>query len=139
MFPYIIQIAYPCYKRPYIETIYGSETDLEKAKSNIVKELLNHIGEYIDETLYNDEPSSNPIKDIYDNYYNEYYMDNKPWEASVFIDGKWTNCTSTFEEIYNKYKEEKAKDKESDSNEEEEEEEDEQLVSNEVEEEEEKK
>jgi len=124
MFPYIIQIAYPCYKRPYIETIYGSETDLEKAKSNIVKELLNHIGEYIDETLYNDEPSSNPIK---------------PWEASVFIDGKWTNCTSTFEEIYNKYKEEKAKDKESDSNEEEEEEEDEQLVSNEVEEEEEKK
>jgi len=134
MFPYIIQIAYPCYKRPYIETIYGSETDLEKVKSNIVKELLNHIGEYIDETLYNDEPSSNPIKDVYDNYYNEYYMDNEPWQASVFIDGKWSNCTSTFEEIYNKYKEEKEKEKEEDEQSVSlDEDEDEQSVSNEVE------
>jgi len=106
MIPYIIQIAHPDYKRPYVDTIYGSENDLEKVKSNILQRLLDYIREFIDE---DNESSSNPFEDVYDNYYSEYFMYNEPWQASAFIDGKWTNCTSTFEEIYNKYKEEKAK------------------------------
>lgn len=98
--PYIISLAYPCYKRPRLQQIYGEGT-IDEVRQKVLTEIYIYVYESIYELR---EITVANIKNLYEkDVYCEYYMDNEPWIATAFIDGKWTNITPTYEELYLMY------------------------------------
>jgi hypothetical protein len=94
--PFVISEAYPDYKRPCLNQIFGACFNHE-----VSSYFINKAAEFIFER--SDYDAINDIKDItnfWAQFYDEYYMDNHPWEANVFIDDKWVNVTPSDEEIF---------------------------------------
>ncbi len=104
--PYIISLAHPCYKRPWLQQIFGKGT-IDEVTQNVLTEIYSYIYEFIYESR---EITVANIKKLYEeDIYRQYYMDNEPWMATAFIDGKWTDITPTYEELYLMYLECKQK------------------------------
>jgi hypothetical protein len=93
--PFIISEAYPDYKRPCLNQMFGA-----CFKHEIPSYFINKAAEFILERSDLDAVNNiEGIKDFWSQFYDEYYMDNHPWEANIFIDGKWVNVTPTDDEI----------------------------------------
>jgi hypothetical protein len=93
--PFIISEACPDYKRPSVVQQFGT-----CYKSEIPDYFINKVADFIFERSDSDAINNlEGIKDFWQQYYSEYYIDNPPWEANAFIDNKWVNITPTDEEI----------------------------------------
>jgi hypothetical protein len=96
--PYIISIAYPDYKRPYLHQEFGVCKD-----EDVPNLFIDKCAEFIfDRTSDGDIESCQDINAFFENYFEYYYMDNMPWEATVFLDGEWVSIIPTDEELFNK-------------------------------------
>ena len=83
--PYIISSAHPDYKRPHIYNEIGT-IENDKIDEFLLEKLVDFVYERINlDNLKNVKD----IKDFWENFYSDCYMDNSPWTACVFIDGKW--------------------------------------------------
>lgn len=96
---YVIQEAHPDYKRPSVSTYFGT-IDESEMKAFFIEQVT----DFIFHICYDaNVKSSNDIKKIWTNFYQEYYMDNAPWSANIFINGEWMHSTPSNEEIYECY------------------------------------
>jgi hypothetical protein len=123
--PYVISEAHPDYKRPWLDQQFGTIDEnlidtffVEKASEFIYDRTNNDAIESVDD-----------IKSFWDNFFDECYMDNSPWDATVFINGEWQNVSPSNVEIFEclnrirtAYKQDKEDNKEADKEESEEEE-----------------
>jgi len=94
--PYVISQAFPDHTRPYLSQIFGT---IEENEIDLF--FIEEVSEFILEREYIN--TINQLDDInlfWKNYYDEYYMDNLPWEATIFIHGKWKSVTPTNELIF---------------------------------------
>ena len=96
MIPYVISIAYPDYKRPFLLDTFG-KIEEDKIESFFIQEM----GEFILEKTYGDYTINdvNDIKHFFMNYYSDYYMDNSPWKSMIFINNTWEDCTPCYESV----------------------------------------
>ena len=93
--PFVISEAYPDYKRPCLNQMFGVCFNHE-----VSSYFINKAAEFIFERSHPDEVNNiEGIKNFWEHFYSDYYMDNNPWEANIFIDGKWVNVTPTDDEI----------------------------------------
>lgn len=100
--PYVMSIACPDYKRPFLRQRFGSGT-LPNIKEIITKYILDNIYHYLENTK--GEVTVEKIKNIYETeFWSDSYMSNNPWSAMAFINGLWQDITPTFEEIFKLYK-----------------------------------
>ena len=98
--PFVISEAYPDYKRPWVNQIFGT-----CYKSEIPSYFINKVAEFIFERSNQDAINDiEGIQDFWNQYYSEYYIGNSPWEATVFIDNKWVSITPSNEEILERVK-----------------------------------
>ena len=94
--PYVISQAFPDHTRPYLRQEFGTIEE-----DNIDLFFIEEVSEFILEREYiNTINQLDDIKLFWRNYYDEYYMDNLPWEAKIFIHGKWKSVTPTNELIF---------------------------------------
>jgi hypothetical protein len=94
--PYVISQAFPDHTRPYLSQIFGTIEE-----DNIDLFFIEEVSEFILEREYiNTINQVDDIKLFWRNYYDEYYMNNLPWEAKIFIHGKWKSVTPTNELIF---------------------------------------
>jgi hypothetical protein len=92
--PYVISEAYPDYKRPSLEQHFGT-IDEQLIGTFFVEKAAEFIYERTD---MDDHQTVDDIVNFWENYFDEYYMDNSPWDARIFINGKWENvCPSNLE------------------------------------------
>lgn len=96
MIPYVISEAHPDYKRPYVLQDFGMVKE-EEIQTYFLDRICDFILDRVDE---NDITCENSISTFFNSYYDEYYMDNSPWEAMVFVDGDWQNVTPYVEKIW---------------------------------------
>ena len=94
--PFVISEAYPDYKRPFVNQIFGT-CYRNEISYYFIEKASDFIFERVASSSLNDVID---IKNFWFNYYDEYYMDNTPWEATIFMDGKWLNVTPSDEEIF---------------------------------------
>jgi len=112
--PYVISEAHPDYKRPFLLQDFGT----------IVENLLDTFfvekaAEFIyDRTGDNDIETVDDIKNFWKNYFDEYYMDNSPWDAVIFINGKWKYVAPSNIEVFECLKRMKTVDKNEENEEE---------------------
>ncbi len=94
--PYVISASHPDYKRPWLQQEFGAIDE------NLIDTFfVEKAAEFIyDRTNADDIESVDDIVSFWDNYYIEYYMSNSPWDASVFINGKWKNACPSNVEIF---------------------------------------
>lgn len=106
--PYVILIAEPDWKRPSLQTTFGST----KNKCELTKILLNSVSRWI--YNYNPEFMSDithtiTVNDVETHFCEFYggdcYMENEPWSASAFIDNHWIQITPPFADIVAKLNE----------------------------------
>jgi hypothetical protein len=94
--PYVISEAHPDYKRPYLKQEFGI---IEEDRIDTF--FIEEVSEFILEREYiNTINDIDDIKLFWRYYYDEYYMDNIPWEAKIFIHGKWKSVTLANEVIF---------------------------------------
>jgi hypothetical protein len=94
--PYVISTAYPDHRTPYLSQQFGTVEEHE-----IDLFFIEEVSEFILEREYiNTINQVDDIKLFWRNYYDEYYMNNLPWEATIFIHGKWKFVTPTNELIF---------------------------------------
>ena len=94
--PYVISQAFPDHTRPYLRQEFGTIEE-----DNIDLFFIEEVSEFILEREYiNTINQLDDIKLFWRNYYDEYYMNNLPWEAKIFIHGKWKSVTPTNELIF---------------------------------------
>lgn len=95
--PYVISEAYPDYKRPWLNQQFGTIDETLKDTFFVEK-----IAEFIYERTNDyDIKSVDDIVKFWDNYYyDDCYMDNKPWEARIFIYDQWEKVCITDVEIF---------------------------------------
>jgi hypothetical protein len=94
--PYVISQAFPDHTRPYLSQTFGTIEE-----DNIDLFFIEEVSEFILEREYiNTINQLDDIKLFWRNYYDEYYMNNLPWEAKIFIHGKWKSVTPTNELIF---------------------------------------
>jgi hypothetical protein len=105
LIPYVIQEAYPDWKRPYVSSFFGMVQE-DKLTDEVLEKLLDFVYDRIDIENLN---SVDDIEKFWENYYNEYYMDNSPWQATAIIDGIWKNVNPSNEELFNALIKEKNK------------------------------
>jgi hypothetical protein len=94
--PYVISKAHPDHRRPYLSQQFGT---VEEDEIDLF--FIEEVSEFILEREYIN--TINHVDDIdlfWKNYYDEYYMDNLPWEAIIFIYGKWKSVIPTNELIF---------------------------------------
>lgn len=92
--PYVISEAHPDYKRPYLLQDFGTVDE------NLIGTFfVEKAAEFIyDRTGDDDIETVDDVTSFWENYYDEYYMDNSPWDAIIFINGEWKNvCPSNIE------------------------------------------
>jgi hypothetical protein len=94
--PYVISEAHPDYKRPYLFDNFGSIDE------NIIDTFfVETVSEFIlDRKDINTISSITDIEDFWNYYYQEYYMENAPWTAMIFINGNWKSITPSNIEIF---------------------------------------
>lgn len=105
--PYVISKAHPDYKRPYVSQKFGA-IDETLIDTFFVKKAAEFIYERTDEE---DIESVEDIEFFWDNYYNESYMSNAPWDARIFINGEWKNVCPTSDKIFEYIQQIKSKEK----------------------------
>jgi hypothetical protein len=94
--PYVISQSFPDHTRPYLSQTFGTIEE-----DNIDLFFIEEVSEFILEREYiNTINQVDDIKLFWRNYYDEYYMNNLPWEAKIFIHGKWKSVTPTNELIF---------------------------------------
>ena len=93
--PYVISEAHPDYKRPYLLQDFGV-VDEKLIDTFFVEKVV----EFIYDRNGEDIKSVDDISNFWYNYFDEYYMDNSPWDALIFINGEWKNVTPTDIEIF---------------------------------------
>jgi hypothetical protein len=96
LIPYVIMESYPDYKRPHILPIFGMSPQ-DKLDDVLLKKLVDFVYDRIDIENLN---SVEDIEYFWENYYNECYMDNTPWEATAIIDGVWENVNPSNESLF---------------------------------------
>lgn len=96
MIPYVISQAYPDYKRPSLYQDFGVVKE-EEMYTYFLDRICEFILDRIDDTNLK---CCEDIHNFFENYYDEYYMDNPPWEAMVFINDEWENVTPSYEKIW---------------------------------------
>lgn len=96
MIPYVISEAHPDYKRPSLDQDFGVVKE-EEMNSYFLQKICDFI---LERTDINDLKCEYDIENFFDNYFNEYFMLNSPWEAVVFRNGEWENMTPSNEEIW---------------------------------------
>ncbi len=94
--PYVISEAYPDYKRPCLEQHFGT-IDEQLIDTFFVEKAAEFIYERTD---MDDHQTVDDIVKFWDNYFDEYYMDNSPWDARIFINGEWKNICPSNVEIF---------------------------------------
>ena len=93
--PYVISEAHPDIKRPWLNQTFGT---IDKNLSHYF--FIKKIAEFIYERTNEDDIKSvDDINKFWDTYYEYDYMDNSPWDAKIFVDGKWSSVTITESEI----------------------------------------
>lgn len=96
MIPYVISVSYPDYKRPCLCQDFGVVKEEE-----IQYYFLDKVCEFILDRINNNNLNCcQDIENFFNNYYDEYYMDNLPWEAMIFRNGEWENVNPSFELIW---------------------------------------
>jgi hypothetical protein len=118
---YVISEAHPDYKRPYLYNDFGI-IDVNLIDTFFVEKVSEFI---FDRTDIDDITSVDDITSFWENYYDEYYMDNSPWDARIFMNGEWKNvCPSNVEifECLNRMKTAEKNEEDKEENEENEEE-----------------
>ncbi len=105
--PYVISEAHPDYKRPYLLQDFGTVDE------NLIDTFfVEKAAEFIyDRTNNDDIESVDDITTFWDNYFDEYYMDNSPWDAVIFINGEWKNAAPSNIEVFECLKRMKTADK----------------------------
>ena len=94
--PYIISEAHPDYKRPWLNQEFGSINETLKDTFFIEK-----ITEFICSRISsNNIVSVDCIQKFWENFYDDTYMCNLPWEAKIFINEKWVSVCPTNIEIF---------------------------------------
>jgi hypothetical protein len=105
LIPYVILEAHPDWKRPYVLPEFGMIQE-DKLKEHLLEKLVEFVYDRIDiENLNN----IHDITNFWEHYYDDYYMDNSPWEATAIIDGIWDNVTPSYEDQFNALIKEKNK------------------------------
>lgn len=94
MLPYVITIAHPDYKRPYVSQDFGV---IKKDEMNTF--FLAQVCYFILDRERNIK-SIEDVTKFFDNYYSDSYMSNSPWEARIFINKKWKYVTPSNDEIW---------------------------------------
>lgn len=94
--PYVISESHPDYKRPWLNQQFGS-IDENLKDTFFVEKAVEFIYERIDAE---DIESVDDIQKFWDNYYDDCYMDNSPWDARIYINGEWENVCPTNIEIF---------------------------------------
>jgi hypothetical protein len=94
--PYVISEAYPDYKRPYLEQHFGT-IDEQLIGTFFVEKAAEFIYERTD---MDDHQTVDDIVNFWENYFDECYMDNSPWDARIFINGEWENVCPSNVEIF---------------------------------------
>ena len=94
--PYVISEAHPDYKRPYLLQKFGTVDE------NLINTFfIEKAAEFIyDRTNDDDIETVDNITCFWENYFNEYFMDNPPWDAKIFINGDWENVFPSNVEIF---------------------------------------
>jgi hypothetical protein len=126
--PYVILEAYPDYKRPYISKDFGVIDENEK-DTYFIEKAARFIFDMCDSETINNFNSVNDIDNFFNNYFDEYFMQNDPWSATIFINNSWESVIPTNAEIFecfNRLKTEYENDQENEEEEENDEEEDDQ-------------
>ena len=94
--PFIISSAHPDFKRPFLLQDFGT-----CYRNEISYYFIEKAAEFVFERVSPDSLNEvNDITNFWASYYDEYYMDNIPWEATVFMDRKWLNVTPSDDEIF---------------------------------------
>lgn len=106
--PYVISEAHPDYKRPYLFEDFGV-VDEKMMDTFFVEKVTEFICDRIDR---DDIKSVDDIGKFWYNYFDEYYMDNSPWNARIFINGEWKNITPTDIQIFECFQRLKMEEKE---------------------------
>lgn len=92
--PYVISEAHPDYKRPCLAQHFGTIEE-QLIGTFFVEKAAEFIYERTD---MDDHQTVDDIVNFWDNYFDECYMDNSPWDARIFINGEWKNvCPSNIE------------------------------------------
>ena len=96
MIPYVISVAHPDYKRPYLSQDFGVIKEEE-----IDTYFLDEVSEFIlERTDKNNLKCEHDIETFFYSYFDEYYMGNSPWGAIVFRNGEWEYVTPSYEKIW---------------------------------------
>ena len=94
--PYVISEAHPDYKRPYLNQDFGI-IDAKMIDTFFVEKVSEFIYDRCDiDTI----KSVDDIEIFWNNYFDEYYMGNSPWDAVIFIEGEWKNVMPTNVQIF---------------------------------------
>jgi len=96
MIPYVISEAHPDYKRPSLDQDFGLVKE-EEMDTYFLQKICDFILERID---INDLKCEYDIENFFENFYDEYFMSNSPWEAVIFRNGEWENMTPSFDKIW---------------------------------------
>ena len=96
MIPYVISEAHPDYKRPYLHQDFGIVKEEE-----VQTYFLDRVCEFIlDRTDNKMLKCCKDIQNFFNNYFDEYYMENGVWEAMVFINGEWEPATPSLQAVW---------------------------------------
>ena len=97
--PFVLSIAHPDYKRPYVEQIFGYD------EKDIKEKLYDNFYDYLYNTIA-DEGIEGDVDREYDNYINNYYnyayMKQAPFELMVLSDSKWIDKGNLVKDIFKK-------------------------------------
>ena len=92
--PYVISVAFPDYKRPWLSQEFGVVDE-----KSIDTFFVEKVSEFIVDRFDMDEIQKvEDIQHFWDSYYDDFYMANKPWQATIFIEGKW-RCANPSNEV----------------------------------------
>lgn len=97
MIPYIIIEAHPDNKKPHLSHDFGT---IEKSKLDnlLLEKLVEFVLPRID--IENLE-SKIDVELFWLHFYDECYIDNSPWSAIIFMDGKWIYKSPSDEKLFN--------------------------------------
>jgi hypothetical protein len=127
--PYVISESHPDYKRPYLLQDFGT-VDEKLIDTFFVEKAAEFI---YDRTGNDDIESVDDIESFWNNYFDEYYMGNSPWDARIFINGEWENASPSNIEIFECLNRIKTAEKNEENEEESEEEDKEEDISSQIE------
>ncbi len=107
--PYVVSIAWPDHKRPYVDVVHKVTT-----KAEMVKEIVNDYAEFLEENKchlsddysYDDEDiekeqirSAEDIARIRNSFFEYAGMQNELYDVKAFVNGKWIDAMPTLSQV----------------------------------------